>query len=1384
MLHTLAGCLTAGGEITGNIYINNKQVVGSLLLFGRCGLMMQEDLLLSDLTVGELFEMAASLQLKNLPKEERRERIDNALEFLSIKHLVDRKIGREDQNFLSGGQRRRITLGIEGLLSHHKILFLDEPTTGLSANDAAQLIELLQRLAKEREITIIFSLHQPRAQVFLNSIDKLLLLHKGETAFFGSPRDVERYFAEANYPLKKRDYVNPADLMMDNMADSNISKSIIDFWKKSEDKKFLEDDLKENEESQNLTPRGEETPDEVEKFTFSRLFRDSYQNVRNIFVETFILLQFCFRLLTRRHHVTLLVILIEFAYSIVKGLVFIDVIDRTDYITDRFSSVFRALDPGLKLGFSIFYMELFPTLDRDLLVGRYGPVSYSVMWIFFILIRAVLVGVVNILVYYWIAGLQPIFSHYLVFLASAVLYKMFTYGLLLAVTALSGNLLLVSFVCVVFESIFYINSGFYVPKELIFVPLRWINSISLYYYANEGRSFVDIKSRIFECGGNTDDCPLTGNEFLLSIGYLDRLSLDYSICLLYAIIPIVIFCLYIIIFRVYFRQIRAHQIYSNKVLDDLDQPNDEDSPFVNKNEKVSIAQVLEESSSSDDEDEDDEEIDEEEFIQNFNARAFNKDKQDKGPGNEKKKVIPPMLKKKPMKKSKKRSAGESSDSLKSSTSSQKRSLGQSIKSILKSSEDKKSQNMKGSLVHSRMKKILSSSQQKRQRSFIEETQKSFQITNNEELREVISILPNSSLLVENIRFEVPKTSNLFTNIIPCDFGEKKILLHDICASFAPGTITAIMGPSGSGKSTFLQSICGYYRLSDNRKLYGDIFIEKEQIKSSCNPINVLSFMEQYAENFLLPFLTVRQTLEFAAQFQLPYQIDWNQKTTLINTLMDVLRLTEIEDNVLGPLQMRGVSGGQLRRIALAVEIILRRSKLVLLDEPTSGLSASGAAEVVSSLQSLAHLLDYTIILTIHQPRTEILNIFSKIIVLSKGFVVYNGGPEQIAGYFESLGLQLPLNESIADSFIDEVVADENSFQPNFDERKENSTSDIENEEKQMMIVKDENERKLVKNYAKEIIEKPDESESDKKSFIYKELRSPWYLPIYLQICILLEREMAVFLKMPMKKIDYILVCAACGVICGVFFVRTIDHTAENVDYLIAASVLSENFWLFLNSIKIQSYFFEKAIIRHELVSRRYHPFASYFVHTLLCLISTMIGGICYSSITFWMIGFNDTFWSYIIFVLSYIMTGFTIIIVVNILVYACEVLDNISNMIAIFLYSFCIDFSGFICHLDHIPVWIRWLSWLSPQRYLNETTMYAFLVGNSYECVDGESSFLVPSCPAKGGEFMEVYGYSQNPLLRNCLICFSANALLIVIGYFVFLHGVSSSWKLRKPKAE
>ena len=116
--------------------------------------------------------------------------------------------------------------------------------------------------------------------------------------------------------------------------------------------------------------------------------------------------------------------------------------------------------------------------------------------------------------------------------------------------------------------------------------------------------------------------------------------------------------------------------------------------------------------------------------------------------------------------------------------------------------------------------------------------------------------------------------------------------------------------------------------------------------------------------------------------------------------------------------IKGISGGQKKRLCIAVEVITK-PKLLILDEPTSGLDSHMAKEVMTIMNKMADE-GKTLIFTIHQPSYKIYSELDRLILLDRGQCVYDGSASQIASYIQSLGIQVPLKTNISDFFMFEM----------------------------------------------------------------------------------------------------------------------------------------------------------------------------------------------------------------------------------------------------------------------------------------------------------------------------------------------------------------------------
>lgn len=240
---------------------------------------------------------------------------------------------------------------------------------------------------------------------------------------------------------------------------------------------------------------------------------------------------------------------------------------------------------------------------------------------------------------------------------------------------------------------------------------------------------------------------------------------------------------------------------------------------------------------------------------------------------------------------------------------------------------------------------------------------------------------------------------------------KEPILNNITGMVKPGEILAIMGGSGAGKTTLLDILAMKSKMG---KIEGGIKINGNLISKKIYS-KIVGFVDQ--NDFLLPTLTVYETVLNSALLRLPRNMTLHAKKKRVYQVLEELRILDIKDRIIGNELERGISGGEKRRVSIACELVT--SPLVLfLDEPTSGLDANNASNVVECLVRLAKTYNRTIILSIHQPRSNIFNLFDKLVLLSEGELIYSGETIGINEFLYNYGYKCPKNYNIADYLID------------------------------------------------------------------------------------------------------------------------------------------------------------------------------------------------------------------------------------------------------------------------------------------------------------------------------------------------------------------------------
>jgi len=263
-------------------------------------------------------------------------------------------------------------------------------------------------------------------------------------------------------------------------------------------------------------------------------------------------------------------------------------------------------------------------------------------------------------------------------------------------------------------------------------------------------------------------------------------------------------------------------------------------------------------------------------------------------------------------------------------------------------------------------------------------------------------------------------------------GEHQIL-NGVTGMALPGKITAVMGPSGSGKTTLLnvlsgrQRTSGYSRSGNNKSevsFSGEVFCRG-------TPVETTYFRGKTAyvfqDNRLLDSDTARESLEFSAFLRLPSSVDQTRRQELVEKLIADLNLDNCQDVVVGGPLRKGLSGGEQKRVAVGLELIAQ-PRMLFLDEPLSGLDSYNAFTLTQTLKALADK-GVPVMMTVHQPSSEIYDLLDEILFLHCGRAVYQGRREDVVGHFASLGHMCPPNHNPADYALfiiqqDEIVVDD------------------------------------------------------------------------------------------------------------------------------------------------------------------------------------------------------------------------------------------------------------------------------------------------------------------------------------------------------------------------
>jgi len=500
---------------------------GKILLNGRkpprnynkiSAYVMQDDKLFEVLTPRELFTFSATLRLpRGTTKEERDEMVQVVIHKLKMNTCADTRVGGTLIRGLSGGERKRTSIGYE-LITNPSLLFLDEPTTGLDSFTSLALIQSLRELAADGH-TVICTIHQPSSDIW-GLFDTLQLLVKGEVAYFGKASDSIEFFSSMGHPCPT--YTNPADFFMallQTQTDEQIARS----------QKIVKG------MAPNLPKFQEVNPDDTTNAFLEKV--DKIESVKraSYFTQVVELTRRGWRTVTRNPLTFRARLGSTTVMAILAGLVYLRLgYDQTN-ISDREGALFYLVMNQVFATMNALLLT-FP-LERALLVrersnGMYSIGSYFLGKTISTIPLDIFFPVLTTCIVYFLIGFntssdKPFF--YFLFAMFGVAYSASSFGIFLGCAFPSAELAVTIAPVIIIP--FMLFGGFFVKLSTVVDWLSWIQYISIFKWGYQALIVNEMTGDKFNCTaselvtvadppyGVAEVCPITdGSQVLESLG--------------------------------------------------------------------------------------------------------------------------------------------------------------------------------------------------------------------------------------------------------------------------------------------------------------------------------------------------------------------------------------------------------------------------------------------------------------------------------------------------------------------------------------------------------------------------------------------------------------------------------------------------------------------------------------------------------------------------------------------------------------------------------------------------------------------------------------------------------------------------------------------------
>lgn len=536
-------------------------------------------------------------------------------------------------------------------------------------------------------------------------------------------------------------------------------------------------------------------------------------------------------------------------------------------------------------------------------------------------------------------------------------------------------------------------------------------------------------------------------------------------------------------------------------------------------------------------------------------------------------------------------------------------------------------------------------------------------------------------------------------------GDRKIeILKGISGGCLSGRVLAIMGSSGAGKTTLLDILACHAQGSG---------IVGGSIQVNNKPLRVSKFRRVSCyvlqRDVLLASSTVRESLMISAQLKLPRSMSSREKMSRVENIIQELDLEGCQHTLIGDeaQQMKGISGGQKRRVSVGMELV-KDPRVLFLDEPTSGLDSEMAASLMDTLVTLARK-GRTVVATIHQPSSRITSQFDDFMLLALGRLIYYGPWAKAVDFFEAGGHPCPLYQNPTEHFLSvlrdteviDTLADrwqQGHGTPScgdLEEGKNGSTPSLTNGNFPQAVLS---------------IKGADDAEDDHS---YTAVSSAPPASFVFQVYVLMGRMFRMWLRNPAMLTAELIQYIFLAIFIGLMYLRLNHSIATGVNDRIASMWFALAILSFTPSYTaVTQWERERVLLRRETQGGMYTIRSWFLAKTATVTPVQAAQTAFFVVVSYFMVGYVADAPEFFLMLAVFVMFQLTSESI-GVLSSAFTTNATYATLVLTFVLLFCMSFSGFL--VSDIPVYFRWISKINYLTYaisavtksqFNATTFY------------------------------------------------------------------------------